>query len=251
MIKRAVWLAPLYLALAGASLQAGNLLLGDPPKLNTGNCDPFGCPGFFGLGTYQQVYSATAFPGIMSIDSLTFFQSQVLGNGGQPADGTYTLTFSYSPEAPGFLALTDANANIGSGSLPFFTGALPALTAGNGENLLSLGGTPFLYNPAIGNLLLTVSVTGAKDPNFLLYMDESQCGPQTVCPVGYSVVSSNAFFGSYKGQPLSGGNTLGGLITDFTYSPGLNLSTPEPGSLFLVLAGIGLIGYQGRRRHNH
>src|ERR1017187_250739 len=71
MIKRVVCVGALCLAFAGASLQAGTLILGDPPMPNTGNCDPFGCPAFFGLGTYQQVYLSTAFPGAITIDALT------------------------------------------------------------------------------------------------------------------------------------------------------------------------------------
>src|ERR1017187_1708708 len=124
MIKRVVCVGALCLAFAGASLQAGTLILGDPPMPNTGNCDPFGCPAFFGLGTYQQVYLSTAFPGAITIDALTFFQGQILNNGGLPAGGTYTLTFSNTSAAPGNLNLTDPNGNIGSGNGGFFTGNL-------------------------------------------------------------------------------------------------------------------------------
>lgn len=84
------------------------------------------------MGTYQQVYSSAAFTGAMEIDGLTFFQSQVAGNGAQPAGGTYTLSLSYTADAPGDLSLADANANIDLESQSFFTGVLPALTAGSG-----------------------------------------------------------------------------------------------------------------------
>lgn len=243
MIMRAVYCGALCLALNGASL-AGTLVLGDPPMQGTGNCDPFGCPAFFGLGTYQQVYLNNAFPGAMTIDGLWFFQGQVLGNGGAPAGGTYTLTFSYTSDLPGNLLLTSPNNNISSGSEGFFIGTLPALTpngAGPG-NLLAFTGTPFAYNPADGNLLLTVAVTGAVDPAHFLYLDEAQCGPKTVCPSGSTVVSSNAYFGT-----INGGNNIGGLVTGFNYTVSSS-ATPEPGSVLLVLAGIGLIGCQGRRR---
>ena len=251
MIKRVVCVGALCLAFAGASLQAGTLILGDPPMPNTGNCDPFGCPAFFGLGTYQQVYLSTAFPGAITIDALTFFQGQILNNGGLPAGGTYTLTFSNTSAAPGNLNLTDPNGNIGSGSEGFFTGTLPALTADGTAKLLAFTGTPFAYNPADGNLLLTVAVTGATNSPPYLSLDEAQCGPKTVCPTGSSVVSSNAYFGAYKGAPVSGGNDIGGLVTIFDYTSPTGVPTPEPGSLLLVLGGIGLIGYQRRRRHNN
>jgi hypothetical protein len=249
MPKKVVCVGALCLAFAGASLQAGTLILGNPPMQRTGNCDPFGCPGFFGLGSYQQVFLNSAFPGAITIDGLDFFQGQVAGNGGVPAGGTYALTFSYTAAAPGALDLTNANNNVGSGSAAFFTGTLPALTPnGAAGNLLVFTGTPFAYNPADGNLLLTVAVTGATNSQPYLSLDEAQCGPKTFCPTGSSVVSSNAYFGAYKGAPVSGGNDIGGLVTLFDYTIPTGVPTPEPGSLLLVLAGIGLIGYQGRRR---
>jgi PEP-CTERM motif-containing protein len=240
MINRAVYRGMLCLALAGASLQASSLVLGDPPMLGTGNCDPFGCPGFLGLGTYQQVYLSTAFPGAISIAGLTFFEGQVLGNGGLPAGGTYTLSFAYTSLAPGDLNLTNPSANIGSGGQLFFNGALPALTTEASGNELIITGAPFVYNPADGNLLLSVTITGAFNAGPALYLNEAACGPKTACPAGSSVVSSNAYFGSLNGTPVSGGNDVGGLVTGFDYST--VGAVPEPGSLLLVLAGIGLIG---------
>jgi hypothetical protein len=222
MIKRAVCRVMLCMALAGAGLQAGNLVVGDPPLRGTGNCDPFGCPAFFGLATYQQVYSSADFPGDISIDGLSFFETQVLSNGGVPAGGTYTLFFSYTSLDPGDLNLTNPNLNVGSGNQGFFTGTLPALTPETGGYELIIMGTPFVYNPADGNLLLTV----------------------TLSPPGSSVASSNAYFGFQNGEPVNGGNDIGGLVTGFDYGA---VTTPEPGSLFLVLAGIGLIGYRKRR----
>jgi hypothetical protein len=243
MVKRVVCVGMLCLAFAGASLRAGSLVLGDPPTPGTGDCDPFGCPGFFGLGTYQQVYSSTAFPGTITIDGLAFFQGQVVNNGGEPAGGTFTLSFAYTSAGPGDLNLSGPGQNIGSGSEEFFSGALPALTPNGPGNQLGFTGTPFTYDPADGNLLLTVAVTGGTNSQPYLYLDAAQCGPQTVCQMGSTPVSSDAYFGN-----VTGGNDDGGLVTGFGYtSPTAGLPTPEPGSLLLVLAGIGLIGYQGRR----
>jgi|HubBroStandDraft_1064217.scaffolds.fasta_scaffold02439_4 hypothetical protein len=244
MIKRAVCRVMLCMALAGAGLQAGNLVVGDPPLRGTGNCDPFGCPAFFGLATYQQVYSSADFPGDISIDGLSFFETQVLSNGGVPAGGTYTLFFSYTSLDPGDLNLTNPNLNVGSGNQGFFTGTLPALTPETGGYELIIMGTPFVYNPADGNLLLTVTLSGVTEPGPALYLNEAACGPKTFCPPGSSVASSNAYFGFQNGEPVNGGNDIGGLVTGFDYGA---VTTPEPGSLFLVLAGIGLIGYRKRR----
>lgn len=235
----------LCLAIASASLEAGILVVGDPPMLGTGNCDPFGCPGFFGLRTYQQVYLSTAFPNAIAIDGLTFFEGQVLNNGAVPAGGTYTLSLSYTSAAPGALNLTNPSANVGSGSQTFFSGALPPLTPKSAGDLLVITGTPFAYNPADGNLLLTVTVTGSSESPPVLFLNEAACGPKTACPPGSSAVSSDAYFGVQNGVPISGGNDSGGLVTGFDYA---SINTPEPRSWCLVLAGIGLIWRGGRRR---
>jgi hypothetical protein len=240
MKKRVACRVILSLALAGASLQAGTLVLGDPPMLGTGNCDPFGCPEFFGLIAYQQVYSSTAFPGPISIAGLTFFEGQVLGNGGVPAGGTYSLSFAYTSLAPGDLSLSSPSANIGSGNQLFFYGTLPSLTVGVVGNELILTGAPFVYNPAEGNLLFTVTVTDPSEPGPALFLNEALCGPTTVCPPGVSVVSSDAYFGAKDGVPVSGGNDFGGLVTGFDY--GSVAPVPEPGSLLLIMAGIALTG---------
>jgi len=228
------------MALAGASLQAGTLVIGTPAE--NSNCDPFGCPAFFGLGTYQQVYSNAAFPGAITIDDLIFYQSETLLNGGSPSNGTYTLSLSYTSAGPGDLNLSNGpSANVESGTeQQFFSGALPALSVytppppGPGtENILTFAGTPFLYNPADGNLLLTVTETGATDSKPYLYLDQS----------GGDNPTSNAYFGT-----VNGGNNPG-LVTGVEYSTSI-AAVPEPASVLLVLAGIGLLGYRGRRRHN-
>jgi len=236
----------LYLVLANAVLHAGTLVLGNPPLKGTGNCDPFGCPQFFGLGTYQQVYLNTAFPGPIDINSITFYEGQVFNGAGVPG-GTYTLSFSYTSALPGGLSLSDPANNIGSGSQEFYSGALPALSVNPGGNLLTISGVPFVYNPADGDLLLTVSVTNGLNPTPFLYLNEATCGPKTLCPAGSSVVSSNAYFGNLNGSPVVGGNDTGGLVTGLSYTSPTGQTTPEPVSMLLSLTGLGLIGIQGWR----
>jgi hypothetical protein len=215
----------------GLGLQADTVIVGDPPVVATGNCDPFGCPQFFGLGTYQQVYSSSSFTGDSTIDGLTFYNSEVT-NGALPAGGVYTLSFSYTDAAPNGLDTTNPNNNITSGSEVFFTGTLPGIS----DESLGFTGTPFDYNPAEGNLLLTVTVANPADHGLTLFLDQSSTTTQTTF----------AYFGIVNGKPVEGGNGAGGLITGFTVSSG-SLSTPEPSSVLLMLGGVALIALRRRR----
>jgi hypothetical protein len=236
---RAVCRVALTVMAAGLSLQATSIVVGNPPMPNSGNCDPFGCPGFIGLGTYQQVYLSSDFPSTISIDGVTFYDQ--VANGGLPAGGNYTVSFAYSSYDPGDLNLNSPSNNITSGNQTFFTGTLPVLTPEPGGDFLTLTGNPFVYNPAIGNLLMTVTVTNSSNPGPALYLNEDQCGPKTACPVGVSVVSGDAYFGT-----SNNGNAQGGLVTGFDYTT--LIGTPEPGSMLLVLTGAALVGYKLRRR---
>jgi len=250
MILRAVCRSVICLTIVCLSVRGNTVVLGNPPMLGTGNCDPFGCPAFLGVTTYQQVYAATAFPGLIDIDGLTFYQGQVHNPLAAPAGGTYTLSLSYTSLAPGDLSLTNPANNIGSGSQTFFSGALPPLTPeGPTGAYLAIDGTPFVYNPADGNLLLTVTITGASDNYPALFLNEAACGPKTLCPPGSFVVSSDAYFATVNGVAVSGGNDLGGLVTGFDYST--TTTTPEPISFLLVLGPVGLfLTFRAHRRRH-
>ncbi len=241
MLRRAICRTVLGLAFTSLVLHANMVVVGNPPLLGTGNCDPFGCPGFLGLSTYQQVYLSSAFPSEISIAGLTFYDGQVF-NGGQPAAGTYSLSFSYTSFGPGDLNLSNPANNIGSGSQGFFSGTLPPLTPETGGSFLVIDGTPFVYNPADGNLLITVTISGGTNNGPVLFLNQAACGPDTVCPPGSTDETGNAYFGT-----VNGGNTIGGLVTGFDYTDVVT-NTPEPSSVLLVLAGIGLISQWRRRR---
>ena len=222
-------------------------LWGAPPTSGTGNRDPLGCPGFFGLATYQQVYSSAAFAGAMDIDGLTFFQSQVAGNGGQPAGGTYTLSLSYTAYVPHDPSLAGANADIDLGSQAFFTGALPARTAGSRGNLLPLAA---LLRVQSGGRRPVAHGDGYRRPE-----------PRPFSPPGPVPVRS-AYGLARRTRPwfraahiwrqqwrlVSRGNDVGGWSRSLRKVRFLTLPLPEPGPLLLVLEGIGLIGYQRCRR---
>ena len=218
-------LGPAFLSLS-FGLQASTFIIGEPPLVATGNCDPFGCPAFFGLGTYQQVYAESAFSGDSTITGLTFYDDQVQ-DGANPAGGTYQLSLSYSNNGPGDLDTSNPVNNINSASQVFFSGTLPFLS----QNTLDFLGTPFDYNPADGNLLLTITVTNSNDRLPTLFLDQTSMSNQT----------TDAYFGS-----VNGGNNTGGLVTGFTVAS--TVVTPEPSSLLLLLGGALLIAY--RRKHH-
>jgi hypothetical protein len=236
----------LYVASACLTLHAGDLIVGEPAKPGTGNCDPFGCSQYFGLGTFQEVFLSTAFPGTISINELTFFDSQVL-NGGQLAGGTYSFSFSYTNAAPGALSLLSPAANIAGEELGFFSGTLPSLVStGSSTEELEIAGTPYVYSPAAGNLLLTIQVAAAINGNPPLYLDFSQCAPIGACSNGSQPQTGRAYFGTINGVPVSGGNDIGGLVTQFTYAE--PASVPEPSSFLLLFAGAALIAFARLRR---
>jgi hypothetical protein len=104
---------------------------------------------------YQQVYSASQFPGITEINSLTFFQSTVTGTT-TVLNGTYQVSLSTTTRPVNGLSSNIAD-NIGADNAQIFSGNLGGTSTAPSFTIAA--SAPFVYNPAAGNLLLDIVVT--------------------------------------------------------------------------------------------
>src|SRR5262245_48072850 len=81
---------------------------------------------------YQQIYLSTAFPGPISFNTITFFDTQIPGN--VVSTARYDITFSYTSSP-----LNSDYPIAGTGTETFFDGVLGGPTGTS----FSISGTPF------------------------------------------------------------------------------------------------------------
>ncbi len=161
---------------------------------NSANCIPFGCAATTRLSTYQQVYASSVFSGVTKFNQISFFRGCP---GGNLSSGTYQISFSYTSMPVGGLS-TNLSANIGSGQASFGS---YTLDGGLAPSTLTLTGNTFTYDPTLGNLLMTIAVSGAADSTlFGFYASEVNGG-----------VSSRV----YDGESTAEGPTSA-LVTEFS-----------------------------------
>jgi hypothetical protein len=212
---------------------AATVTIGTGAPGYSGNCYPFSCfAGDYGGSTFQEIYSGSAFGGPVKIDSASFFfsGSGAFGGNGEMDSASYHVTFWTSSLAPGGLTNIGAlnvGAQIGDFGTVSFGGPMPST--------LTISGAPFLYNPAAGNLVMQVDVTGLTQA------------------VGYQSFFQNDVSGAtqrywaYNGSPVGSLDYLaeynGALVTSFDVSP-----VPEPAEWTLLLLGVGALGAALRTR---
>jgi len=212
-------LAALYPATAGV------VVIGNPPDAGTGNCYPFGCTY---SGEYQQVYTASAFTGPITISGLEFFNTQYNSGATSTPTGNYAISLSTTSADWNTLSPTFAS-NIGGDNTEVFNASIEQSWA-FGDTLTITFSTPFSYNPGNGNLLLDV-VTDSSIGTGVYFDTNGNSTPNTILGRVYcDDCTSNGVDNGY------------GLVTGFVTGS----STPEPGTM--TLAALGLLGTLALRR---
>lgn len=220
-------------------LEAQTLVAPNANTVTPGNTDnryPFLVSG--GM-RYQQVYAASQFSALSGPTLLT----QIALRPSQFAHSAFTTTISdiqinlsTTSTAPDALSSTFASNTGADDTVVYARGSLTlssSNTLGLFDTIINFT-TPFLYNPAAGNLLLDVrNFSGAPIQN--TYFDA-----QTTTGDSVSRVRGT------EGSPLATSGTADtlGLITRFTYSTP-DASVPEPGSVAMLLGfsvtGVGIL----------
>lgn len=215
----------------GATL-AKELVVGDPKVYEAGqNAFPFSTlPSYYGYANtrYQQVYGASAFGGgPIDISALVFYAS---GNTDAPLlAGTFDVYLSVTDRGVNEISGNAFDANLG-----FDTRLFATLSGGTvvTDGKLVINGSPFHYDPALGNLLLDLRFAGV--PN-------GHSGPFFAALAGGSGPLAMPFS---RWHDFGSGYDNQGLVTGF------RSNVAEPGTLVLLcagLAGLGL-GLRAERR---
>lgn len=222
-VRRAAGAMFLLGCVSVGTLFGSSLIIGSD---NGANGFPFGGPYYGNVGgDYQEAYASSDFSGPTLISSIDFFLATDFT--GDLYSGTYTLSLSEISTNIGSLSSSNLASNIGSDNTVFETVTL----SGSAPNELTFSGTPFLYVPSAGNLLLDISVSGGSGGKGVAFEDNEGVG---------TAVARYQNFGS--------GNGLGyGLVTEFD-SPSSITAAPEPGMLSLLCCGLAGIFVRRLRR---
>jgi hypothetical protein len=197
------------------------------PEMGSGNCFPIGCAA--NLRRYQQSYSALAFEAPISISALTLFRKEWRPGTGSLPKGTYTFALAYAARPFDSLSMAFDENVVGTPSY-FATLDVVAGTPATDSIFTITGASNFFYDPSKGDLILEINFRNEGYEE--AFFDADQTGSLM--------------------HRVSGGGSGGeveatGLVTRFETDA--VVVTPEPGSMALVGAGLGLVGVVVRRRN--
>ncbi len=229
---RCTVVATVLAAVAGSAASA-QVTIGTPGAAGNGTNYPFGHSG--GWTKFQQLYSSSLFAEQLNIGSVSFFTKP---NTGILQQGTFNFFFSTTSVAAVNVNTSTPSANVTGPRQAFGTLTIAANTAA--PSVLTVTGSPFLYDPLQGNLLLEVDFTaiggGFAIPAravFDLYRDaQGEFLVSTASDRQFGVLASNGI----RGQ---------GLVTRFDEAS----VVPEPAAFMLLASGfLGLAMVARRRR---
>ena len=234
---RAFVLVSLYsvilFTLSPRGAEAAFLTIGDPGDGT--NCFPFTCSNdpAFPSTRYQQVYNSSLFSGQAFINQVAFFASEPVSIDA----ANYDIRLSTTSKAVNSLDTADLDNNVGSDETGFFSGVLGGLS----DAVFAINGTPFAYDPSLGNLLVDVR----KD--------------DLPAPGSGFLDARNGSFGDDSSRAHNFGTAFEqwGLVTRFQLGsqggpgpgpgPGPDPNDPIPEPASVILVGLGLACAVARR----
>jgi len=193
---------------------------------NQGNCFPFNCGS---ITRYQEIYDASAFGSLpFLINTIGFYTDQDYGPTSYNNE-LASLTIGTTTVAP--LGILPVGTNPISNSATFFTNAYLTGTI----NDPTFGGTPYLYDPSQGNLILDWTFVGGEyDYSRGFFEADGTPFNTTSCSGTIGRAWNSGIEGAYN-------DGCGALVTTFNGTNPVNVGvTPEPATLLLL--GTGLFG---------
>ena len=194
------------------------------------NSFPFGAS--VGFNTFQQVYSSSLFSGLVDINAISLFNTRGTGTF---QVGTFNLFLATTTIAPS--GVTNNPAANRTGPLQAF-GSVTYAANTVVPTVVTFTGTPFSYDPTVGNLLFEVQFTPIGFNTNAAFFDRVQTGDPARNMVG-TASNTSPIFGT-NGSPNSG------FVTRFEVSTATVV--PEPGTWALMAVGLAGLATVGARR---